>query len=153
MNNTVLEVKDLRCKFLIKNNFFKSNIYLEAINDVTFDIQKGETLGIVGESGCGKSTLCRTITNLNNKSSGDIKWFNKDLDDYNAKELKSLRKRIQIIFQDPYGSLDPRMNIGNIIKEPVEIFNKDLSSVDKAFKVISVMDKVGLSKDLYNRYP
>ena len=67
MNNTVLEVKDLRCRFLIKNNFLKSNIYLEAINDVTFDIQRGETLGIVGESGCGKSTLCRTITNLNNK--------------------------------------------------------------------------------------
>ena len=153
MREVILNVKNLECDFLIEKNFFKKNIYLKAIDDLSFEVRDGITLGIVGESGCGKSTLCRTILSLNKKKSGKITWFNKDIDTYNIKELKEFRKKVQIIFQNPYESLNPRMTIGNIISEPLNIFRKDLHKKDKIIKVIKAMQKVDLSEILFNRFP
>ena len=101
---------------------------------MSFSLFVGETLGIVGESGSGKSSICRLILSLIPKTSGNIKWFGKDFNLYKKKEIKSFRKKVQIIFQDPYGSLDPRMTIGSIIKEPLGIFNKNLSKNISFFK-------------------
>ena len=153
MNETILDVKNLECDFLIEKNFFKENIYLKAINNISFEVRSGITLGIVGESGCGKSTLCRTILSLNKKKSGTISWFDKDINNYTSKELKDFRKKVQIIFQNPYESLNPRMTIGNIISEPLNIFQNNLARKDKIFKVIETMQKVDLSEILFNRFP
>ena len=91
---------------------FKSSNTIKAVDDVSFKLINGETLGIVGESGSGKSSICRLILSLVVKTSGKISWFGNDLDGYTKKEMKDFRKKVQIIFQDPYGSLDPRMTIG-----------------------------------------
>ena len=153
MNKTLLNVEHLKCNFILENKLFKKSIYLKAIDDISFKINEGITLGIVGESGCGKSTLCRTILSLNKKTSGKVIWFDKNLDKLNTRELKEFRKKVQIIFQDPYGSLNPRMTIGNIICEPLNIFRTDLDKKEKMFRVLEIMDQVDLSNILYNRFP
>mgnify|MGYP006262728109 FL=1 len=112
MSHYLLEVKDLNCKFEIERNLFSKNKYLHVLNNINFSLKKGSTLGVVGESGCGKSTLCKTLLNLNNKERGEIIWFSKNIDKFTKKEFKHFRKKVQIIFQDPYGSLNPRMTIG-----------------------------------------
>ena len=112
MSHNLLEVKDLNCRFEIERNLFSKNKYLYVLKNINFNLKQGSTLGIVGESGCGKSTLCRTILSLNNKETGNIKWFSKDIDQFSNKEFKNFRQNVQIIFQDPYGSLNPRMTIG-----------------------------------------
>ena len=153
MSHYLLEVKDLNCRFEIERNLFTKNKYLHVLKNINFNLKKGSTLGIVGESGCGKSTLCRTILSLNNKETGNIKWFSKDIDQFSNKEFKNFRQKVQIIFQDPYGSLNPRMTIGNIISEPLEIYKKENDKKSKTLKVLDVMEKVGLSDLLFNRFP
>ena len=143
----LIEVKNLKTFFYTEAGVAK------AVNDISFDIFKGEVLGIVGESGCGKSTLCRTILSLNKKDKGNVIWFGKDINDFTKNDFKTFRKRVQVIFQDPYGSLNPRMTIGNIISEPLEIYRKDIGKDIKTLKVLEVMEKVGLSDLLYNRFP
>ena len=153
MSRNLLEVKDLNCRFEIERNLFSQNKYLHVLKNINFKLKHGSTLGIVGESGCGKSTLCRTILSLNIKERGNIIWFNKDIDEFSKKEFKNFRKKVQIIFQDPYGSLNPRMTIGNIISEPLEIYKKDNDKKSKTLKVLDIMKKVGLSDLLFNRFP
>ena len=153
MSERLLEVKNLSCSFEIERNIFRQNKKLQVLNDINFSLNRGVTLGIVGESGCGKSTLCRTILSLNKKDIGNIIWFDKDIDDFTKHDFKIFRKKVQVIFQDPYGSLNPRMTIGNIISEPLEIYRKDISKDIKTSKVLEVMEKVGLSDLLYNRFP
>tara|TARA_Y100001970_G_scaffold287591_1_gene412643 strand:+ start:869 stop:1669 length:801 start_codon:yes stop_codon:yes gene_type:complete len=153
MTERLLEVKNLSCSFEIERNIFRQNKKLQVLNDINFSLNRGVTLGIVGESGCGKSTLCRTILSLNKKDIGNIIWFDKDIDDFTKHDFKIFRKKVQVIFQDPYGSLNPRMTIGNIISEPLEIYRKDISKDIKTSKVLEVMEKVGLSDLLYNRFP
>ena len=118
MSERFLEVKNLSCSFEIERNFLRQNKNLQVLKDINFSLNKGVTLGIVGESGCGKSTLCRTILSLNKKDKGNVIWFDKDINDFTKNDFKTFRKRVQVIFQDPYGSLNPRMTIGNIISEP-----------------------------------
>ena len=101
----------------------------------------------------GSGLFNSKILSLNKKSSGKVIWFDKDLDKLSNKELKDFRKKVQIIFQDPYGSLNPRMTIGNIICEPLNIFRTDLNKKEKMFRVLEIMDQVGLSNILYNRFP
>ena len=102
MNDNLLEVKDLNCIFEIERNLFSKNKYLHVLKNINFKLKQGSTLGIVGESGCGKSTLCRTILSLNSKETGSIIWFNRNIDEFSKKEFKKFRKKVQIIFQDPY---------------------------------------------------
>ena len=147
--NSILNVKSVYKTYYSNKKETKIN----ALKNINFQLYENETLGIVGESGCGKSTLCRTILSLNKKKSGTISWFNKDINNYTSKELKDFRKKVQIIFQNPYESLNPRMTIGNIISEPLNIFQNNLARKDKIFKVIETMQKVDLSEILFNRFP
>ncbi|HHT7854992.1 TPA: ATP-binding cassette domain-containing protein, partial [Pasteurella multocida] len=126
---------------------------LKAVNHVSFQLYEGETLGVVGESGCGKSTLARAIIGLVESSGGNILWLGKDLTQQSAKEWKAIRSDIQMIFQDPLASLNPRMTIGSIIAEPLKIYQPHLTAEEVKEKVRAMMMKVGLLPNLINRYP
>ena len=151
--NKILQVDDLNLQFKLSRGLFKSQILIKAVDNISFSLFSGETLGIVGESGSGKSSVCRLVLKLINRTSGSISWFNKDIDSFNSSELKKFRKSVQVIFQDPYGSLDPRMTIGKIISEPLDIFKKNLKIKEKEELIIAAMKDVGLSNKLFNRYP
>ena len=126
---------------------------LQAVNNVSFDLNSGETLGIVGESGCGKSTLARAIVKMVPADSGKVIWFGNDLLTLNKSEMRQHRKQIQMIFQDPLASLNPRMNIGEIIAEPLRTHYPKTPESDVKERVKDVMNKVGLLDNLVNRYP
>ena len=149
----ILQVDELKLNFKLSRGLFKSPILIKAVDNISFSLFNGETLGIVGESGSGKSSVCRLVLKLINKTSGSVCWFNKNIDKFNSSELKNFRKSVQIIFQDPYGSLDPRMTIGKIISEPLDIYKKNLKTTEKEKLVIAAMKDVGLSNELFNRYP
>jgi peptide/nickel transport system ATP-binding protein len=123
------------------------------VDDVSFDVYPGETLGLVGESGCGKTTLGRTIIRLVEPVSGDIIFKGKSILSLSNQEMKPLRKDIQIIFQDPYSSLNPRMTVGSAIKEPMTVHKLYANDNERKEKVIELMEKTGLKADFYNRYP
>ncbi|MGL5351613.1 ABC transporter ATP-binding protein [Cetobacterium sp.] len=153
MAENLLEIKDLRKHFNIKNSIFeKKRKILKAVDGISLEIRKGETLGLVGESGCGKTSLGRTIVKLYEPTSGDIIYDGKNLTNLNFQEMKSFRRKIQMIFQDPYASLNPRQTIGDIIKEPMEIHNLyDKNERDK--KVLEILELVGLNNTHMSRYP
>lgn len=149
----LIEVKNLKKYFTQSNGIIKKNIKeVKAVDDVSFYIKKGETLGLVGESGCGKSTLGRTLIRLYNVTEGKILFDGEDIGSKSEKELKSFRKRIQTIFQDPYASLNPNMMVKDIIKEPLDI-HTDLSNKEKEEVVYEMLEKVGLSRDCATKYP
>ena len=112
-NKEILLIDNLKLHYYDSAGLFKTSDIIKAVDGVSFKLFSGETLGIVGESGSGKSSICRLILNLIIKTSGKISWFGEDLDNYSKKEMKDFRKKVQIIFQDPFGSLDPRMTIGS----------------------------------------
>ncbi|MGV6989565.1 murein tripeptide/oligopeptide ABC transporter ATP binding protein OppF [Testudinibacter sp. P80/BLE/0925] len=152
----LLDVNNLSVHFKIKQDkksFFAKPQTLKAVNGVSFKLYQGETLGVVGESGCGKSTLARAIIGLVKSAGGAMAWLGKDLSKQNAKEWKALRNDIQMIFQDPLASLDPRMTIGDIIAEPLKVYQPHLSRQEVKSKVQAMMQKVGLLPNLINRYP
>ena len=143
----ILEVRDLK-------KYFKSPTgTLHAVDGVNFSIRRGETLGLVGESGCGKSTIGRLILGLHQSTSGEILFNGQDICKMNKKQLHDLRKDLQIIFQDPFSSLNPRMSIGEIIGEPLRIHAKAQSRAELDKEVSRLMDVVGLSARLFNAYP
>ena len=151
--DNILEVKQLHKRFTSKN------ITVKAVTDVSFDVKEGETIGIVGESGCGKTTLGRCIVRAYEASEGEV-WYRtrdgQELDflKVDKKQMKNLRKDIQMIFQDPYSSLDPRMTVLDIIKEPlVANYKKTMSDKEMNDKVISIAAKVGLNTTYLKRYP
>ena len=120
----ILKISDLKTYFPIRNGFFGGiTSYVKAVDNISFDVYKGETLGLVGESGCGKTTCGRTILRLEEPTSGKIVYKGKDVSTMNSEELRLFRKEVQIIFQDPYSSLNPRMTIGNAIMEPMQVHN------------------------------
>lgn len=125
---------------------------LKAVDNISFSIYKGETLGLVGESGCGKSTLGKTILRLHDKTAGKVLFKNKDVYNFNKSELLSFRKEAQIIFQDPYSSLDPRMTNSDIISEGLNV-HFEYSNKEKDEKVKYLLQRVGLSRDYAARYP
>lgn len=154
MSETLLEVKNLVKSYSIKGGFFSREIgSVQAVSDVSFSIKKGETLGLVGESGCGKSTLGRTILRLVEPTSGQILFKGRDITRLPAKELRSLRRSMQIIFQDPYASLNPRMTIESILTEPLEIHQLYGDRESKRKRVLELLDMVGLRREAMGRYP
>ena len=149
----LLRVKNLKKYFPVESGVFgREKAFVKAVDDVSFDIYKGETLGLVGESGCGKSTTGRMLVNLLTPTSGEVIFEGRDIAKLSKKDQKSMRKNIQIIFQDPYSSLNPRMNIGDIIAEPMKV-NKTIKKVDMEEKVLSLLNCVGLASFHRNRYP
>ena len=155
MNNeqNILEVQNLRKCFPIKKTFTgKVTQELIAVDDVSFELKAGETLGIVGESGCGKTTLGRAILKLHQPTSGRIIFEGEDITDYNSAQMREIRKKMQIIFQDPYSSLPPRSTVGGILSEPVMVHNIVPKNEVKDY-VLDLMDKCGLRDYYYERYP
>ncbi len=126
---------------------------LKAVDDVSFQLQEGETLGVVGESGCGKSTLVRGILGLETVTDGSVKLYGEELTTLDKNALRSKRREMQIIFQDPLASLDPRMTVSEIIAEPLQVFQPELSKKQRKQKVQQIMQRVGLLPNQINRYP
>ncbi len=148
-----VEVKNLIKEFPIRTGFFnKQTAAVHAVNDISFEIKKGETLGLVGESGCGKSTAGRCILGLIPVTSGSIRVDGQDVTNRHSKIHKNLRKKMQIIFQNPYSSLDPRMTIENTLKEPL-IVHKTISRREQKKFIENILDLVGLDKSVLERYP
>lgn len=147
MADNILEVRNLKKYFKSKNGT------LHAVDDVSFSIKRGETLGLVGESGCGKSTIGRLILGLHQATSGEILFNGQDICKMNKAQIHDLRKDLQIIFQDPFASLNPRMSIGEIIGEPLLIHKKVKRRAELNSEIRRLMDVVGLSKRFINSYP
>jgi peptide/nickel transport system ATP-binding protein len=153
-NTKLLTVENLKVYFPATKTFLgKPLTYTKAVDDISFDLYEGETLGLVGESGCGKSTLGRTILRLIDATEGTIHYKGSDLLAANPSQLKALRKDMQIIFQDPYSSLNPRISIGDAIAEPLQVHGLINNSKQRKEKVSELLEKVGLRPDHYNRYP
>ena len=145
----VLEVENLKKYFTVNNGkMFGEKLYLKAVNDVTFSIEKGKTLGLIGESGCGKSTIGKTVMGLSKATSGTIKYQGREINSYSTKEMKEFRRKVQMIFQDPYSSLDPKKRI----QEPMYIHNIGTPK-ERLEKSKELLETVGLSYYHMNRYP
>lgn len=149
----LLEIKNLHKNFITNASWFSKSNVVEAVNNVSFKIYKGETLGLVGESGCGKTTLSRTILQLETPSSGQIIYEGVDISKLPKTAFKKLRKDIQIIFQDPFSSLNPRITIGNSIIEPMKVHSILNSFKERENYVLNLLEKVGLEKEHFYRYP
>ena len=153
-NNPLLSVENLKVWFPEKRKLFGSTgPFIKAVDDVSFELYEGETLGLVGESGCGKSTLGRSILQLIKPTAGRIYFKGQDLVNSSKEKLRSLRKDMQIIFQYPYSSLNPRMTVGQAIGEPLEVHKLVENKRSKKEKVIDLLEKVNLLPEYYNRYP
>lgn len=153
MSEVILSVKNLKTHFDVTKGLFSKKQVVKAVDGVTFDVMKNETFGLVGESGCGKSTLGRTIVKLYDPVSGNIEFNGKDISNIKGKELKSFRKDMQMIFQDPYASLNPRMTVGEIIKEPMIIHKIYDTDKEREERVVELLKIVGLKPDHIRRYP
>ncbi len=150
----LLSAQQLSVWFPARRSLFgKTHEFTKAVNSVSFDVYKGETLGLVGESGCGKTTLGRTLLRLIEPTSGKIMYNGANLTARNKDELLSLRKDIQIIFQDPYSSLNPRLTIGSAIAEPMKVHGLFANDKQRKEKVTALLEKVNLKAEHYNRYP
>ncbi len=152
--DTLIQVNGLRVWYPSRKSFLgKPLAWTKAVDDVSFDIYKGETLGLVGESGCGKTTLGRALLRLLEPSAGTITFEGRDLSSYTARELKKLRSHIQIVFQDPYSSLNPRITAGAAISEVLKVHGRASTETECRQQVITLLEKVGLSAAHYDRYP
>ncbi|MBR4762424.1 MAG: ABC transporter ATP-binding protein [Clostridia bacterium] len=154
-NNKLIEIENLKQYFATRGAYGKKQ-YVQAVDDVSFYVKKGETLGLVGESGCGKTTVGRTMLRLYEPTDGRIVYDGKVLFDKKKKiavDMMPYRRKMQIVFQDPYASLDPRMTIGDIVGEPIDIHKLAANSKERHDKIIALLDRVGLNSEHANRYP
>ena len=155
MSENLVEVKHLQ-QYFPAGGMGKNKQYVQAVDDVSFAIRKGETLGLVGESGCGKTTTGRTLLRLYEPTDGTIIYGGKVLFDKKEKiavDMLPYRRRMQIVFQDPYASLDPRMTIGDIVGEGIDIHHLCANAKERHDKIISLLERVGLNSEHANRYP
>ena len=154
MSEYLLEVKNLKKHFVRKGGFFSGPTrVVKAVDDVSLQLRKGEILGIVGESGCGKSTLGRTILRLIDATEGQVLFEGVDLHSLSREEMRQKRKEMQIIFQDPGASLNPRMTVGELIREPIDLFEPTLTEQEKMDKIYGLMDMVGINRSYLSRFP
>lgn len=151
--NPILEVVDIEKEYVSKLGWFSKPQSFKAVDKVSFKLYKGETLGLVGESGCGKSTLSNAILQLDRATAGHIFYEGKDITKLSGSEVRHLRKDIQLIFQDPYASLNPRLSVGQAILEPMKVHGIGNSRSERKERVISLLEKVGLNKTFFGRYP
>jgi ABC-type oligopeptide transport system ATPase subunit len=150
----LLEVKNLKTWFPVRRGILQRTVgHVKAVDDVSFFVRRGETLGLVGESGCGKTTVGRTILRLIPNSGGSVRFDGRDVFAANALDLRRLRREMQIIFQDPGGSLNPRMRVGRIIGEPLEVHGLTKSADETRVRVEELLVKCGLWKQAADRYP
>lgn len=150
----VLEVENLKKHFPVKKGLFQNTVgHVYAVDGVSFTINEGETLGLVGESGCGKSTVGRTLMRLIEPTSGTIKLDGRDVTNLSKSELRPYRREMQIIFQDPFSSLDPRMTAGNIVGEPLSVHGIGASNSERRDMVAELFDRVGLRAGQMDNYP
>lgn len=149
----LLEVINVEKEYVSSAGIFGKTLKFKAVNDVSFKIYEGETLGLVGESGCGKSTLGNAILHLDRATAGKILYRGTDLTKLKAREIRELRKEIQIIFQDPYSSLNPRITVGKAILEPMQVHGLYKNDRERRQKVVEILNRVGLGEEHYNRYP
>ncbi len=149
----ILSVRNLKTYFDVTKGLFSKKQIVKAVDDVSFDVLENETFGLVGESGCGKTTLGRTIVKLYEPEAGSIEFMGTDIAHLKGAELKSFRKDMQMIFQDPYASLNPRMTVGEIIKEPMIIHNIYNTDQEREERVVELLRIVGLKPDHIRRYP
>lgn len=153
-DNVVLDVNNIKVHFPVRGSgVFPSKQYCRAIDGMSFQLKAGETLGVVGESGCGKSTLGRAVLQLIEPTDGHVVWMGKDITHLSEKKMRPLRKDMQMIFQDPLASLNPRMTIFQIIAEPLMTHKPHLTKEEVKQEVKSIMSKVGLLPEMINRYP
>jgi oligopeptide transport system ATP-binding protein len=153
MAEQFLRLDRLRVQFSVGGGFFSKPKALKAVDDVSLELKPGEALGIVGESGCGKSTLARAILQLVPVTQGEVVWLGRHLESLSARAMRPLREQMQIVFQDPLASLDPRMTIGEIVAEPLRVHRRDMSREVRRAEVARMLERVGLSGDQINRYP
>lgn len=148
----LLSVNDLKVHFPVSEGLFSAPRIIRAVDGVTFHVNPGETFGLVGESGCGKSTTARAIVKLVDPTAGEINFDGKSIERLSTSAMRPVRRDLQMIFQDPFASLNPRMTVGSIIREPMDIFSLH-SSRDRQFEVMRLLDLVGLNPRFLNRYP
>ncbi|WP_323015461.1 oligopeptide/dipeptide ABC transporter ATP-binding protein [Devosia sp.] len=149
----LIEIRDLKKTFSIAGVLFSRRLTLTALSDINFTVRQGETLGIVGESGCGKSTLGRCILQLLSPDEGQVLWLGQDLTRLPAEAMRKRRADLQIIFQDPLASLNPRMTVGDIIADPLRTLRPELNGAQRRERVLRIMEAVGLLPEMINRYP
>mgnify|MGYP002575716374 FL=1 len=153
MSDTLLRVEDLKIYYPVAGSGFGKKEFVKAVDGVTFEVKKGEVFGIVGESGCGKSTLGRGVCKLENLTSGHVYLDGEDITEYNDRRMRSVRKKVQVVFQDPYMSLNPRMSVFDIIAEPLLVHHLYQDKADLEKKVLDLLHRVGLDDYHANRYP
>ena len=153
MSDTLLRVEDLKIYYPVAGSGFGKKEFVKSVDGVTFEVKKGEVFGIVGESGCGKSTLGRGVCKLENLTSGHVYLDGEDITEYNDRRMRSIRKKVQMVFQDPYASLNPRMSVFDIIAEPLLVHHLYQDKADLEKKVLDLLHRVGLDDYHANRYP
>ena len=151
--NNILDVQNVKKYYELKTGLFQKNQYVKAVDDISFSIKEGQTFGLVGESGCGKSTIGKTIVRLENVTSGDIKLCGENITHLKGKNLREARQNFQMIFQDPYASLNPRLKVMDIVAEGIDIHKLASSQRDRKKRVYDLLETVGLGKEHANRYP
>jgi oligopeptide/dipeptide ABC transporter ATP-binding protein len=149
----IVQARGVKVWFPVRTGVFGKPMQLRAVDGVDFQIRQGETLGVVGESGCGKTTLSRAVLNLIPASAGAVTVLGRDITHADQKAMRAARKDLQIVFQDPLASLDPRMPVGDSVAEPLQVFRPDLGRAERQATVAAMMQQAGLTPDLINRYP
>ena len=152
MSDPILKVRDVTREYVIGGGLFSKPRVLQAVKGVSFDVERGSTLAVVGESGCGKSTLARILSMIDPQTAGTVEIDGLKIDISKTGISREMRRKVQIVFQNPYGSLNPRQKIGHVLEEPL-LLNTDMSATERRDTALAMLEKVGLKPEHYGRYP